>query len=191
MQPKKRIETWLGEGAWRTAAFHKVAQTIQLRTRIMPEVFEGNPTAVSVSGGKKIRTIQWGSDVYVVGNFDVAENQSATLPDGTWYNYFEQKEQTTKDLVLAPGEVMIFTGKQVKLPELQPFYCFLTGVEDVEVPSVSELMPPYNVQVYTLSGQMIMRQSNVMAPDLSTLGSGLYIVQYEKDGKRLARKVIR
>ena len=67
----------------------------------------------------------------------------------------------------------------------------LTGVEDVEVPSVSELMPPYNVQVYTLSGQMIMRQSNVMAPDLSTLGSGLYIVQYEKDGKRLARKVIR
>lgn len=191
MQPKKRIETWLGEGAWRTAAFHKVAQTIQLRTRIMPEVFEGNPTAVSVAGGKKIRTIQWGSDVYVVGNFDVVANQSATLPDGTWYNYFEQKEQTTKDLVLAPGEVMIFTGKQVKLPELQPFYCFLTGVEDVEVPSVSELMPPYNVQIYTLSGQMIMRQSNVMAPDLSTLGSGLYIVQYEKNGKRLARKVIR
>jgi glycosidase len=191
MQPKKRIETWLGEGAWRTAAFHKVGQTIQLRTRIMPEVFEGNPTKVLISGGKKIRTIQWGSDVFVVGNFDVAENQTATLPEGTWYNYFEQTKQATTELTLAPGEVMIFTGREVELPEMQPFYCFMTDLENVIAPQPSEILPPYNVQVYTLSGQVIMQQSNVMAADLNALGSGLYIVQYEKNGQRVAKKVIR
>jgi hypothetical protein len=191
MQPKKRIETWLGEGAWRTAAFHKVGQTIQLRTRIMPEVFEGNPTKVLISGGKKIRTIQWGSDVFVVGNFDVTDNQTATLPEGTWYNYFEQTKQATTELTLAPGEVMIFTGREVKLPEMQPFYCFMTDLENVIAPQPSEILPPYNVQVYTLSGQVILQQSNVMAADLNALGSGLYIVQYEKNGQRVAKKVIR
>ena len=190
MQPKKRIETWLGEGAWRTDAFHKVAQTIQLRTRALPEVFEGNPTAVSVSSGKKIRTIQWGNEVFVVGNFDVKDNQTATLPEGKWYNYFEQKEQKETTLTLAPGEVMIFTGKEIALPQLQPFYTFWTDIKDV-VDTPYEILPPYNVAIYTLSGQMISRQSNVMSADLTGLDNGLYIVQYEKNGQRIAKKVIR
>ena len=191
MQPKMRIETWLGEGSWRVAAFHKVAQTIQLRTRIMPEVFEGNPTKVSISTGKKIRTIQWGNDVFVVGNFAVEGNETTTLPEGKWYNYFLQKPQTETTITLAPGEVMIFTGKEVKLPELQSFYCFLTGVEDVVVDKPTEILPPYNVSIYNINGQMIMKQSNVMHADLTGLNEGLYIVQYEKNGQRIAKKVIR
>jgi hypothetical protein len=38
---------------------------------------------------------------------------------------------------------------------------------------------------------VILQQSNVMAADLNALGSGLYIVQYEKNGQRVAKKVIR
>ena len=56
MQVKKRIERWLVEGHCRMAAFQKVGQIIQLRTRLMPEVFEGNPTKVDIGGGKKLRT---------------------------------------------------------------------------------------------------------------------------------------
>ena len=129
--------------------------------------------------------------MFVVGNFDVADNQTATLPEGTWYNYFEQTQQTTTDLTLAPGEVKIFTGREVKLPEMQPFYCFMTDLEDVIAPQPTEILPPYNVQVYTLSGQVILQQTNVMAADLNALGSGMYIVQYEKNGQRVAKKVIR
>ena len=191
MQAKKRIETWLGEGAWRTDAFHKVAQTIQLRTRIMPEVFEGNPTKVNISGGKKIRTIQWGSDVFVVGNFAVEGNETATLPEGTWYNYFQQKPQTETNLTLAPGEVMIFTGKEVALPELLPYYSFLTDVENIVVENDTEILPPYNVKVYNINGYVISSQNNVMMPDLSGLQSGLYIIQYEKNGAYATKKVIR
>ena len=188
-QVKKRVEHWMTEGNIHMSAFQKVGQIIQLRTRIMPEVFEGNPTKASIGSGAKLRTIQWGSDVFVAGNFDVTGNQTVTLPSGTWYNYFGEKKETNTSITLAPGEVAIFTGKQVALPEMPEAYDFDTAIEDVVV-TPSEILPPYNVQVYTVSGQMVDRQVNVMQVDLSGLHSGLYIVQYEKNGKKIAKKVI-
>ena len=188
-QVKKRVEHWMTEGNIHMSAFQKVGQIIQLRTRIMPEVFEGNPTKASIGSGAKLRTIQWGSDVFVAGNFDVTGNQTVTLPSGTWYNYFGEKRETNTSITLASGEVAIFTGKQVALPEMPEAYDFDTAIEDVVV-TPSEILPPYNVQVYTVSGQMVDRQVNVMQVDLSGLHSGLYIVQYEKNGKKIAKKVI-
>lgn len=188
-QVKKRVEHWMTEGNIHMSAFQKVGQIIQLRTRLMPEVFEGNPTKASIGSGAKLRTIQWGSDVFVAGNFDVTGNQTVTLPSGTWYNYFGEKKETNTSITLAPGEVAIFTGKQVALPEMPEAYDFDTAIEDVVV-TPSEILPPYNVQVYTVSGQMVDRQVNVMQVDLSGLHSGLYIVQYEKNGKKIAKKVI-
>ena len=191
MQTKMRIEHWLTEGHCRMAAFQKVGQIIQLRTRLLPEVFEGNPTGQSITGGKKLRTIQWGSDVFVAGNFDVAGNQTVTLPSGNWYNYFGQTLQTNTTITLAPGEVAIFTGKEVKLPEMPVAYDFYTGVKDLTF-TPGEMLPPYDVKVYTLSGQIIKSQKNAMEADLTGLNAGLYIVQYEKkNGYRIAKKVIR
>ena len=191
MQVKKRIERWLVEGHCRMAAFQKVGQIIQLRTRLMPEVFEGNPTKVDIGGGKKLRTIQWGSDVFVAGNFDVAGDQTVTLPSGTWYNYFAQAKQTTTTVTLRPGEVAIFTGKEVKLPEMPAGYEFYTDVEDVVINTPSEILPPYDVCVYNINGQLVSRQKNAMSADMTGLNAGLYIVQYEKNGQRVAKKIIR
>ena len=83
MQGKYRPEAWMVAPHCRHAAFKKVGQTIQLRTRLMPEVFAGNPTAVSVGSGKALRTIQWGSNVFVAGNFAMSGNQTVTVPSGT------------------------------------------------------------------------------------------------------------
>ena len=186
MQAKYRPEAWMVAPHCRHAAFKKVGQTIQLRTRLLPEVFEGNPTASSLGSGKALRSIQWGSDVFVAGNFGVTGNQTVNVPAGTWYNYFEQKKETATTLTLAPGEFVILTGKECLLPEI------LTDVEDILIPgTMGEMLPPYNVQVFTLNGQMVRRQANVMQADLSGLRSGLYIVQYEKNGQRVAKKVIR
>ena len=71
----------------RMAQYVKCAQAIQLRTRIMPEVFEGNPTAQSLGSGKAVRYVQWGSDVLAVANFSASDVQSYTVPTGTWYSY--------------------------------------------------------------------------------------------------------
>lgn len=191
MQTKMRVEKWLREGNVRMAAFQKVGQIIQLRTRLMPEVFEGNPTAVSVGGGKKLRTIQWGSDVFVAGNFDVTGDQTVTLPSGTWYNYFEEKKQTETSIALKPGEVVILTGKQVALPVMPKGYDFYTDVEDVIFDNSVDMLPPFNVNIYSINGQLINSQKNVMEADLTGMNAGLYIVQYEKNGNRIAKKVIR
>ena len=72
-----------------------------------------------------------------------------------------------------------------------PFYCFLTDVEDIIVNKPNDILPPYNVYVYNINGQMILSQENVMKADISALNAGLYIIQYEKNGQRVAKKVIR
>ena len=191
MQVKKRVEKWLVEGNCHMAAFQKVGQIIQLRTRLLPEVFEGNPSKIDIGTGKKLRIIQWGSDVFVAGNFDVTANQTVTLPSGTWYNYFAQTKQTATTITLAPGEVAIFTGKELKLPEMPEGYEFYTDVEDVVINTPVDFLPPYDVRVYNINGQLISNQSNTMSADLSGLKSGMYIVQYEKNGQRTAKKIIR
>lgn len=192
MSQKARIETWLGEGAWRTEAFHKVGQAIQLRTRILPEVFEGNPTKVDINGGKVVRTIQWGDHVFVAGNFSATDAKEVTIPAGKWYNYYEQIEQTETTVTLAPGALMILTGVPHELPKMRPNYAFDTDVENVFVPeNTMDMLPPYNATIYTVSGQAVSVQYNVNQVNMNGLNDGLYLIQLEKNGQRVTKKVIR
>lgn len=192
MQVKARTESWLVEHAWRTKAFHKVGQAIQLRTRILPHVFEGNPTKVDINGGRVVRTIQWGNDVFVAGNFSATESKTVTIPTGKWYNYYDQVEQFETTVTLAPGGLMILTGSPQELPTMHPSYVFDTAIEDLYVPEMpTAIMPPYNVTIYTISGQAVSSQYNVEQVDMSNLNNGLYIVQFEKNGQRVSKKVIR
>ena len=192
MQAKYRPEVWLVEGHSRMAAFQKVGQIIQLRTRLMPEVFEGNPTASSLGSGKSLRTIQWGSNVFVAGNFGVTGNQTVSIPSGTWYNYFEQKQQTATSVSLAPGQVLILTGKQVALPTMPAAYNYSADLESVFAPVTPlEILPPYNVTIYTISGQPVSVQRNVEEVNFNGLNNGMYLIQYEKNGQRVTKKVIR
>lgn len=100
----------------RVAAFTKCAQVITLRTQLMPEVFEGNPTSQSIISGNKLRKIQWGSNVFAAANFDVTTNQTVTLPSGTWYDYLEGATRANGTYTLAPGELKVFTGTPVIAP---------------------------------------------------------------------------
>jgi len=152
----------------RAAQYKKVAQICQLRTRLMPQVFAGNPTAVSISGGLAVRTIQWGSDVYVVANFSATDTQTATLPSGSWYNYLQDATSPTNGgatLTLQPGELMIFTGSRQPLPAIalpSPF-TITTALEELETSTSSWEKVMINGQIYlrrdnvtyTITGQRI------------------------------------
>ena len=174
------------ESEVRMKQYEKIAQMIQLRTKLIPTVFEGNPTRVDITSGKSIRTIQWGSDVFVAGNFNAVEDQTVTIPEGTWYNYFTQTAQTAGSVTLNPGELLLLTGQQIKLPTIA------TDVENVLIPELStEILPPYNATIYTLSGQVVSVQYNVEQVDINALYRGLYLIQLEKNGQRVTKKVIR
>ena len=182
------------QNATRMQQYTKIAQAIRLRTQLLASEFVnlGKPTNVQIMSGKALRTIQWGDKVFVAGNFDVSSNQEVTIPEGTWYNYYEQKQQTASTIVLAPGEFVILTGSAVKLPEISTNFGFLTGMENVFVPENTEnILPPYNATIYTVSGQTVSVQRNVEQVNMNGLNNGVYLIQLEKNGQRVTKKVIR
>lgn len=132
---KEQVETlgWLNEGI-RMQQYQKVAQVVQLRTRILPELFAGDPLKVAVGSGKAVRTILWGNEtdsVLVVGNFSADEVQAYTLPDGTWYDYLNNREQSNHILLMMPGSLYIFTHQHHDLPQVPSYYDLASAVEDI------------------------------------------------------------
>jgi hypothetical protein len=163
VDPKPRPENaGYFKDADRIAAYAKCAQAIQLRTRLHPEWFTGNPTGQNLGGGQKVRYVQWGSNVYVVANFDV-NDQSTTLPSGTWYDYFAGGTKSGS-ITLKAGELKIFTGSQVSLPEINLDLESLLPIENVltdEMPKATKILRDGQVlilrgdKVYTITGQLV------------------------------------
>jgi len=147
MQPKARPENlgWFRKGV-RMEGFQKTAQALQLRTRIMPEVFSGNPTATNIGSGVKVRTVQWGSDVYVAANFSATDTESVPLPSGTWYDYYAGGSTASSTCTLQPSEIRIFTGKKVDLPEIPDHYDMQTDIGDVEAAQQTGLQATKHIE---------------------------------------------
>ena len=146
------------------AAYVKCAQAFQLRTRILPQVFEGNPTAATLGSTVIVRSVQWGSDVYVVANFDPSATQTVTLPSGTWYDYYAGGSQAPANIQLAAGEIKIFTGQQVALPEINTDLESLLAVENIfsnDAPKAIKILRDGQVlilrgdQMYDLMGRRV------------------------------------
>ena len=129
MYPKKRPEGWMKGGA-RMQAYQKVAQILQLRTRLKKEVFEGNPTNSSV-GATNLRTIQWGSDVFVCGNISATTTQNVSLPSGTWYDYLAGGTNAAATYTLQPGEIKVFTGSKITPPVIPASYDYSEDIDDI------------------------------------------------------------
>jgi hypothetical protein len=142
--------------AERVEAFTKCAQVITLRTQLLPSVFEGNPTSVSVASGKQLRTIQWGSDVYVAANFDVSGNQAVTLPSGTWYDYLNGATRANGTYTLSPGELKVFTATQVQAPTFSNIEKRdQQGIEDVQIDNLPSTKFLHDGQLYILRGDKV------------------------------------
>ncbi len=204
-QPEKM--GWL-QDELRMKQYQKVAQCIQLRTKLAPHVFEGNPTSVNIGSGAKIRTVSWGSGadaIHVVGNFSATETLSHTLPAGTWYDYYAGKQLTSSTISLLPGELVILTGKSYLLPKVPTSYKFeindgiqnpTFGDEQLRVyPSVTTdvvFVPENsNVQVYNLSGQCVVAEQNTSMVSLVALPQGMYIFRLQQGNKTGITKVLK
>ena len=162
-KPRPEIRGYFTKAA-RVDAFTKCAQVITLRTQLMPQVFEGNPTSVSVGTGAKLRKIQWSSDVFVAANFDVTGNQAVTLPSGTWYDYLNGGTVAQGTYTLAPGELKVFTGTPVQAPTFADIQKRdHQGIEDVEAPEIratkyvkdGQIYIQRGDRIYTITGQVV------------------------------------
>ena len=155
IKPRPEIRSYFTK-ADRVAAFTTCAQVITLRTQLMPSVFEGNPTSVSVATGKKLRTIRWGGDVFAAANFDVSGNQAVTLPDGTWYDYLNGGTRALGTYTLAPGELKVFTGTAVQAPTFEDIQKRdHSAVENVTEEKVQSAKVLRDGQIYILRGDKV------------------------------------
>lgn len=163
-KPRPEIRGYF-TNANRVAAFTKCAQVITLRTQLMPSVFEGNPSSVSVNSGSKLRKIQWGSNVFAAANFDVTGNQAVTLPSGTWYDYLNGATKANGTYTLAPGELKVFTGTPVIAPTFDDInkrdHTPIENVSTDEMPKSYKILRDGQVlivrgdKIYTITGQLV------------------------------------
>ena len=157
MQVKKRPEEWIEQTGPHMQAYQKTAQIIQLRTRLLPDVFAGNPTASSLAKGTVMRTVQWGSDVFVAGNFSATSNDVVTLPGGKWYDYLNGGTAANTTYPLKPGEVKIFTGKQLTPPAVPDSYDLTSGIGYINQTNTGE----DTVEKRIVNGNLYIIRNNV------------------------------
>lgn len=154
-KPNPSTKGWFAQPN-RVKAFTKCAQVIALRTQLMPNAFTGAPT-VNIGSGVKVRTIQWGSNVFAVANFDV-NTQAISMPSGTWYDYLNGAARATvSTCVLEPGELKVFTATPVVAPVFSDIQkrdnTAVELVDSDEAPKSAKIL--LNGQIYILRGDKI------------------------------------
>ncbi len=199
----------------RMAQYQKIGQINQLRTRILPKVFEGNPTSYDLGGGRPLRSVIWGNGVnrvFIVSNVSVS-NQDIELPQGTtnWYDYLANNSNAMKagtKVTMKPGEVKVYTAQYFQLPEVPTEYDFIsnTNIENIEYnkpnctiyPTITENViyiesseEINSVEVINVQGQKLISLGNVNSINVSSLPQGLYMVIVNFDDSQEAYKIYR
>lgn len=123
----------------RMNSYQKVGQLIQLRTKISPNIFSGDPASSDLGSGKAARSVIWGSGndrIFVVGNFNAPSDGATytgtvniTLPSGNnWYDYLADGNTSMSagtNVTLQPGELKIYTATRYTLPNVPNSYTTL------------------------------------------------------------------
>lgn len=195
MKPEPEKLGWLVDPV-RMGQFKKIAQMIQLRTRIMPQVFSGNPTSCSVGGGRPLRSVTWGEGinrVFVISNLHPSQTLEYTLPEGNgWYDYFadsDTEEAAGKTMALSAGEVKIWTATKQILPSVPDKFEYV-AVDEPKYESYCMLYPTVSdgivniatsrnidkIEVMSISGLKTTVNHCNNTIDISALPKGMYLV---------------
>lgn len=198
----------------RMAQYEKIAQITQLRTQILPDVFAGDPTSSDLGSGNALRSIIWGTGtkrVFVVGNFSATSSQPYTLPTGNdWYDYLEgstTSQAAGTHLVLATGEVKVFTSSHFELPVIPSTFDFsdYVGVDQTEAKPNCVVFPTQTtsriyvdseetvetITAYSLYGVKVAYNRQATDLDLSNLNSGYYLIVVNTASHQYSFKVLK
>lgn len=190
----------------RMDSYQKIGQLIQLRTRILPNLFSGNPSSSDLGSGKAARSVIWGSGnerVFVVGNFNAPTDGQTftgpvniTLPAGIdWYDYLGNGNVSISsgtNVSLQPGELKIYTATRYTLPTVpNSFTDFTLGLNELNKDEVVCNVYPTlvdatmtietketikDIKVIGINGVTFSPIFNYNVIDVSKVNSGLYLL---------------
>ena len=170
------------QNADRMAAYKKVGQIIQLRTRLASSVFNGNPASADVSSNKQLRSVIWGTGnerIFAIVNQGTS-SQTFTLPTGnSWYDYLAGSTSLMAEgtsLTLPAGEMKVYTAKKFTLPNIPDNYTFV-GINDVEAESKATVYPTIATDFITVTAEEAITDVRMMA-----LSGKTYAPAYSEDG---------
>lgn len=169
----------------RMSAYQKVGQILQLRTKLAPSTFTGNPTSSDLGYGRALRSVIWGtgnSRIFVLANFGTA-SQSYTLPTGNnWYDYLAGSPSQLnggKSMSIAAGDVKVFTATKYTLPQVPTKYDFSSavGVEDLQDEPKASIYPTITSSFVTIDAEEEISDVQLMA-----LSGQTYAPAYTAEG---------
>lgn len=203
----------------RMRQYQQIAQMLQLRTRIKPDIFSGNPKRQDVGSGKTVRHTCWGegiNTIFVISNLAASQPQTYTLPDDVneWFDYLSDSPTATKagqQLTLKPGEAKIWTAQYIPLPQIPDKYIYtdtiIAAEDNIAAPSPqTTLYPtitdgtvylktdntPTQITVINTIGQTILKLPGHTAEiNLSPLPKGPYMVIITYPNTQKAYKIYR
>ncbi|MCL2596565.1 MAG: alpha-amylase family glycosyl hydrolase [Paludibacter sp.] len=204
----------------RMNVFNKVAQIVNLRTIIRPEVFTNGTITANIDSGVSLRTILWeynGTKIIALGNFNVSGETATTfigsktyiLPAGTWYNYLDGNFTQVGDITitLMPGELRIYTNdNSIVVPAPQEFdytsdnehisadmsdiYIYPTLVDNKIFIQSDDSIR--NVQILAVRGGAVrIYNGNITEINVADLPLGVYLVVVTTDKKQHAQKILK
>lgn len=206
------------EDANRMGAYQKVAKTISLRTKLLPDVFTNGSISTSMGTGYYVRSATWtqgSTKIYVVGNFTVSGGtsytgaQNVTMPSGTWYDYLNNNTAQAggASITLQPGELKIYISTAVTAPTIpSSFTGFTSSINESNENTVScTVYPtfaednvwikseetPQNVQLMDINGGIVLSAKNTNEINVSNLQEGLYLMVVTFEKSQSAFKIIK
>lgn len=170
------------QNADRMNAYQKLGQIIQLRTKLAPSVFEGNPTSSDLGTGKALRSVIWGSGntrIFVLANFGTS-TQSFSLPTGNnWYDYLAGSAQLLSggaNMSIAAGDVKVYTATKYNLPSVPNKYDYV-GIGELEEAPKATIYPSVTSDYVTINAE-----EEISEVKLMSLSGQTYAPKYTEEG---------
>ena len=182
-KPIPEVKGWF-TNTNRLNAYKKTGQILQLRTKIAPSVFEGNPTSADLAHGKQLRSVIWGSGnnrIFIIANVGTT-SKTFTLPTGNnWYDYLAggtTQLAAGKSMSIAGGDVKVYTASKYTLPNINLNEIFV-GIEDVEADELpkSSIYPSVTSDFIKIDSEEAISDVKVVA-----LSGATYSLKYTEEG---------
>lgn len=177
--------------------YNAYSKLIRLKTD--NPVFDSKDVTYSLKNAQKY--FIWKSsdlNAVLVGNFDVKDALvTVTLPkSGVWYDAMTKAPQnlssTTYSVTLKAGEYKLYVDK-VSVLSVESEY---TNAEETSIIIQDDRIEytegiTQSIQIYDLTGSLVLNKTNVQSVDISPLSKGFYILKMHANNKIITQKFIK
>lgn len=200
------VEDWLND-AIRGAIYTKYSKLIQLKTT--EPVFNGDYAISPDANAIKPRIYIYDNslpasslkNVVVLANFSVADqNVTPDFPyTGTWYDLMDNTpitvSSTSAQILIPSGQFKIYGNQPATLTaetfDLENEFALYPNPakESFSVSSSAD-----SIEIFSITGQSILKQSNIEANQViavANLKSGVYLIKITKENKSITKKLIK